>query len=77
MLAAETLAEYHGFKVSRETLRKWMQEDGIWLSRKQRRTFHQPRSRRECYGVDLSRFRAAPIAHLSGLSFECQGAFPT
>ncbi len=25
---------------------------------------------------DVSRFDAAPIAHLSGLSFECQGAFP-
>lgn len=49
-LAAEMLAEHHGFKVSRETLRKWMIEDGIWLSRKQRRTFHQPRLRRECYG---------------------------
>lgn len=34
-LAAEMLAEHHGFKVSRETLRKWMQADGIWLSRKQ------------------------------------------
>lgn len=49
-LAAEMLAERHGFKVSRETLRKWMQEDGLWLSRKQRRTFHQPRLRRECFG---------------------------
>lgn len=48
--AAEKLAEEHDLKVSRETLRKWMQEDGIWLSRKQRRTFHQPRLRRECYG---------------------------
>ena len=28
-LAAEMLAEHHGFKVSRETVRKWMQEDGI------------------------------------------------
>ncbi len=46
--AAEKLAEDHGLKVSRETLRKWMQEAGIWLSRKQRRTFHQPRLRREC-----------------------------
>ena len=27
-----------------------MVEDGIWLSRKQRQTFHQPRLRRECYG---------------------------
>ena len=49
-LAAEMLAEHHGFKVSRETVRKWMQEGGIWLSRKQRRTFHQPRLRREYYG---------------------------
>jgi len=49
-LAAEMLAEHHGFKVSRETVRKWITEDGLWLSRKQRRTFHQPRLRRECYG---------------------------
>ncbi|MBY6059817.1 ISNCY family transposase [Leisingera daeponensis] len=49
-LAAEMLAEHHGFKVSRETVRKWMAEDGLWLSRKQRRTFHQPRLRRECFG---------------------------
>ena len=49
-LAAEMLAEHHGCKVSRETVRKWMQEDGIWLSRKQRRAFHQPRLRRECFG---------------------------
>lgn len=49
-LASEMLAEHHALKVSRETLRKWMQEDGLWLSRKQRRTFHQPRLRREYYG---------------------------
>ena len=48
--AAEKLTEDHGLKVSRETLRKWMQDAGIWLSRKQRRTFHQPRLRRECLG---------------------------
>ena len=49
-LAAEMLADHHDLKVSRETLRKWMSGAGIWLSRKQRRTFHQPRLRRECYG---------------------------
>ncbi len=55
-LAAEKLAEDCGLKVSRETLRKWMTEDGLWLSRKQRRTFHQPRLRRECFGrVDPDR----------------------
>ncbi|UXT00108.1 ISNCY family transposase [Agrobacterium tumefaciens] len=47
--AAEKLQEEHGVTVSRETLRKWMQDAGIWLSRKQRRTFHQPRLRREAY----------------------------
>ena len=49
-LAAEMLAEHHGFKVSRETLRKWLIEDGHWLPRKERRRFHQPRLRRECFG---------------------------
>jgi transposase len=49
-LAAEVLLERHGVEVSRETLRKWMVEAGLWLSRKQRRTFHQPRLRRESYG---------------------------
>jgi len=49
-LASEILLEKHGLQVSRETLRKWMIEDGLWLSRKQRRSFHQPRLRRECYG---------------------------
>lgn len=49
-LVAEMLADHHGFNVSRETLRKWMVEDGMWLPRKERRKFHQPRLRRECYG---------------------------
>jgi hypothetical protein len=49
-LAAEALLERHELKVSRETLRKWMIEGDLWLSRKQRRTFHQPRLRRESYG---------------------------
>jgi transposase len=49
-LAAEKLAEEHGLTVSRETLRKWMSAAGLWLSRQQRRTFHQPRLRREAYG---------------------------
>jgi transposase len=49
-LAAEKLQELHGVTVSRETLRKWMSEAGIWLSRKQRKTFHQPRLLREGFG---------------------------
>ncbi len=49
-LAAEMLLDRHGIEVSRETLRKWLVEAGVWLSRKQRRTFHQPRLRRERVG---------------------------
>jgi len=49
-LAAEMLEELHGLKVSRETLRKWMIDDGLWLPRKERRKFHRPRLRGECYG---------------------------
>lgn len=49
-LASEMLLERHGVTVSRETLRKWMSEEGLWLSRKQRRQFHQPRIRREHFG---------------------------
>ncbi len=49
-LAAETLAERHGIRVSSETLRKWMIADGIWQSRSQRRRVHQPRMRREALG---------------------------
>ena len=49
-LATEALLERHGIRVGRETVRKWMVADGLWLSRKQRRTFHQPRLRRECVG---------------------------
>lgn len=49
-LATEKLAERDGLRVSRETVRGWMSDAGLWLSRKQRRRFHQPRLRREAYG---------------------------
>jgi hypothetical protein len=49
-LAIEVLLAKHDIKIGRETLRTWMVEDGLWLSRKQRRSFHQPRLRRESYG---------------------------
>jgi transposase len=49
-LTAEVLLTKDGVKVSRETLRKWMVEEGLWLSRRQRRSFHQPRLRRESFG---------------------------
>jgi Winged helix-turn helix len=50
-LAAEKLTELHGFGISRETLRHWMIEDGLWVDRRHRLPpVHQPRNRRECVG---------------------------
>jgi hypothetical protein len=51
-LAAEKLTErLHGFGISRETLRHWMIEDGLWVDRRHRLpSVHQPRNRRECVG---------------------------
>jgi len=50
-LAAEKLSEVHDVHLSRETLRQWMMDDGLWMDRKQRlRAVHQPRDRRDCFG---------------------------
>jgi transposase len=49
-LASQMLLERHGLSVSRETLRTWMREEGLWLSRQQRRQLHQPRLRRDQFG---------------------------
>src|SRR5947208_6585104 len=50
-LAAEKLAEAHDLRLSRETLRRWMSEAGLWVPRKARRgRVHQPRHRRDCLG---------------------------
>ncbi|GAB1582023.1 ISNCY family transposase [Phyllobacterium phragmitis] len=50
-LAREKLVEWHQVSVSKETLRKWMTEAGLWTSRRERkRQLHQPRGRRDCFG---------------------------
>ena len=50
-LACEKLTEQHGFTLSRETLRRWMTEAGLWVPRAQRhRRAYQPRHRRACLG---------------------------
>ena len=49
--AAEKLAELHEVQISRETLRKWMIADGLWLDRGRRlKRVYQPRYRRDCVG---------------------------
>lgn len=50
-LAAEYLEERHSITISRETLRKWMVEDGLWTTRAARKKrVQQRRQRRECRG---------------------------
>jgi len=45
-LAAETLAERHALTVSRETLRRWMIEDGLWRPKAARAAGVHPRRER-------------------------------
>jgi transposase len=50
-LAHEKLVELHSIRVGRETIRKWLTEAGIWLTRAARvLRAHQPRHRRQCLG---------------------------
>ena len=43
-LAGEKLAELHGIRLARETIRQWMMVAGLWKDRRQRmRPVHQPR----------------------------------
>ena len=43
-LACEKLSDHHGFRVSIETLRRWMFDEGLWVPCAQRsRRVHQPR----------------------------------
>ena len=51
-LAAEKLLEEHGLAVSRETLRKWMSEEGLWHPKGRREArVHQSRPRHERPGA--------------------------
>lgn len=76
-LAAEMLVAHHHIVISRETLRKWMIEDGLWLSRKQRRK-HQSKlfKFRELRDAVVDRLKAgwSPEQIAGRLRFE-NGAF--
>jgi len=49
-LAAETMEEKGEAKVSRETLRKWMIEEGLWQVRRKKRAVHPWRERKAHVG---------------------------
>ncbi len=48
--AAEKLAEGHSLRVSSETLRKWMSEDGLWRPKPRKMTHRARRERKDCFG---------------------------
>src|SRR5277367_493916 len=53
-LACEKLLERHKLQLSRETLRNWMIEEGIWVSRKKKdKRAYQRRPRRSQFGALL------------------------
>jgi transposase len=49
-LATEKLLECEGIKISDETLRKWLIEEGFWKKRRKRSGFRQWRPRKACFG---------------------------
>jgi transposase len=49
-LAAEKLLEHEGITVSRETVRQWLLEAGLWTTRRKSRQHRQWRVRKECRG---------------------------
>ena len=49
-LASEILEERHQILVSRETLRGWMSEAGLWQTKKRKVSHRRWRERRECFG---------------------------
>ena len=58
--AREKLVEVHGYRLSVETLRKWMVAEGVWRAKARRAArVHQIRPRRECVG-DLVRIDGSP-----------------
>jgi len=48
-LATEKLEELHGIKISDESVRKIMIEEGLWKQRRRKKVF-QMRERRACFG---------------------------
>jgi transposase len=49
-LASEKLFENEKIQVSKETVRQWMIEEGLWIVRRKRRKHRRWRERKPCYG---------------------------
>ncbi len=70
-LASEKLAERNEIKISAETLRLWMIEEGLWKSKRKKGTrVHQRRERRSRFG-DLLQGDGSPHDWFEGRSEKC------
>ena len=69
--ASEKLQEEHGHRLSAETLRKWMMEDGLWRAKARREIREHPsRPRRESLG-DLVQIDGSPHDWFEGRGPRC------
>ena len=69
--AREKLVEVHGYRLSVETLRKWMVAEGVWRAKARRAVrVHQSRPRRECVG-DLVQIDGSPHDWFEGRGPVC------
>lgn len=70
-LAREKLEEYEGIKVSDETVRKWLIEEGLWkIKRRKEVRVHQRRERRKRFG-ELLQGDGSPHDWFEGRSEKC------
>ena len=70
-LACEYLAAQHGYPGSRETLRGWMMEAGLWKAKRSRvRRVHSPRERRSRLG-ELVQIDGSPHAWFEDRAGRC------
>ncbi len=70
-LACEKLTEVHGYRLSAETLRQWMMEEGLWEAKSRRcARVHQRRPRRACFG-ELVQLDGSPHAWFEDRGARC------
>jgi len=70
-LACEKLTEVHEYRLSAETLRQWMMEEGLWKAKSRRRArVHQRRPRRACFG-ELVQLDGSPHAWFEDRGARC------
>lgn len=69
--ASEKLHEQHAIKISKETLRQWMIEWGLWKAKRQKEAQRHPqRARRDCLG-ELAQIDGSPHDWFEGRGPKC------